>query len=279
MRMSGIVTAVAVLVLSGRPEGAQALQRLIDVRQVPSDTLRDVALVTLERGRPVIYYNPELLNRVGPHLSTFFFAHEYGHIHYGHTGGALIQDGELSAVRQRQELEADCYAAALLGESDRPSVDAALRFFTRLGPLRFDTYHPTGSQRAARILSCLPAEAETAGTRREETPGDAERRNVTFQLRAPAAVMSGYAWDARIWIDEAPVGNVSSLRQPKSVEVRRFPAGAHRYRLALTVYGLDAMLQLNFSGNVKGEGLVTVGDGDVLAVRWTPGEPPALVRQ
>lgn len=279
MRTSGLAIAVAVVMLPARPEGARAVQRLIDVRQVSSDTLRDVALVTLEHGRPVIYYNPELLNRVGPHLATFFFAHEYGHIHSGHSGGALIQEGELSAVRQRQELEADCYAAELLAESDRESVEAALRFFTRLGPLRFDTYHPTGSQRAARILSCLPPGAETTSIRRGETPGDAERRNVTFRLRAPAPVAGGYAVDARVWIDDAQVGTVSSLRQPESVEVRRFPAGAHRYRLALTVYGLDAMLQLNPSGNVRAEGLVTIVDGDVLAVRWSPGEPPALVRQ
>jgi hypothetical protein len=26
-----------------------------------------------------------------------------------------------------------------------------------MGPNRFDNFHPTGSQRAARILSCLPA--------------------------------------------------------------------------------------------------------------------------
>ena len=53
---------------------------------------------------------------------------------------------------------------------------------------------------------------------------------MTFQLRAPSGQMGGYAVDARVWIDEAPVGIVSSLRQPGSVEVNRFAAGAHRYR-------------------------------------------------
>jgi hypothetical protein len=279
MRTSRIVVAIALSLLPVRPDGLQALQRLIDVRQIPSDTLRDVALVLFEHGRPIIYYNPILINRVGPQLGAFFFAHEYGHIHGGHTGGALMHDGELTAVRQRQELEADCYAAALLAEYDREAVDAALRFFTRLGPLRFDTYHPTGSQRAARILSCLPAAAERPEAAVEETPAGGERRNVTFQLRAPAARVGGYAVEARVWIDDAAVGTVSSLRQPGSVEVRRFAAGVHRYRVRLTVYGLDAMLQLNPSGTVTGEGLVSIRDGDVVSVRWAQGEAPALIRQ
>lgn len=278
MRTSRIAAAITLL-LPGIPGSAEALQRLMDVRQIASDTLHDVALVRFEQGRPIIYYNPVLLHRLGPQLTSFFLAHEYGHIHWGHTGGALVDDGELSTVRQRQELEADCYAAALLAEHDREAVDAALRFFTRLGPLRHDNYHPTGSQRAARILSCLPTPEISAEAPSEETPGGAPMRNVTFQLRAPSARRGGYAVEARVWIDDAAVGTVSSLRQPGSMEVRRFTAGAHRYRVRLMVYGLDAMLQLNPSGTVTGEGLVTIHQGDVLSVRWAQGETPVLVRQ
>jgi hypothetical protein len=156
MNRSGIVTAIVLLLGPALPVQAHALQRLMDVREVPSDTIRDVALVTVVEGRPTIYYNPVLLARVGPALSAFFLTHEYGHIHHGHTGGALVHDGELGPLRVRQELEADCYAAAHLGETDPGAVDAALEFFVRMGPHRFDTFHPTGSQRAARILSCLP---------------------------------------------------------------------------------------------------------------------------
>lgn len=278
MRTPRIAVAITLL-LPGIPGGAEALQRLMDVRQIASDTLHDVALVRFEQGRPIIYYNPLLLHLLGPQLTSFFLAHEYGHIHWGHTGGALVYDGELSTVRQRQELEADCYAAALLAEHDREAVDAALRFFTRLGPLRHDNYHPTGSQRAARILSCLPSPQISAEAPPEETPGGTPMTNVTFQLRAPSARQGGYAVEARVWIDDAAVGTVSSLRQPGSMEVRRFTAGAHRYRVRLTVYGLDAMLQLNPSGTVTGEGLVTIHQGDVLSVRWAQGETPLLVRQ
>ena len=132
------------------------------MRQIATDTLRDVALATFENGRPVIYYNPVLLQQFGPRLTSFFFAHEYGHVHYGHTGAALAAgEGDLSALRQRQELEADCYAARTLSESEPETVGAALRFFTRMGPFRFDAWHPSGSQRAAKILACLP-QAEAA---------------------------------------------------------------------------------------------------------------------
>ena len=280
MRLLRILVASTLLLLPGSPKGVQALQRLIDVQQIATDTLRDVALVAYQNGRPVIFYNPALLQRVGPQLSAFFIAHEYGHIHGGHTGGALLHDGELSTLRQKQELEADCYAAAVLAEQDRDAVDAALRFFTRLGPLRHDNYHPTGSQRAARILSCLPAVEEPASaTDAGETPSGAETRNVTFELRAPSARVGGYAVEARVWIDEAPVGIVSSLRQPGWLEVRRFTAGAHRYRVSLTVYDMDSMLQLTRSGTVNGEGLVNLRDGDVVSVRWAQGLSPVLVRQ
>lgn len=164
MRTSGIAIVIAVL-LPGAPATGHSVQRLMDVREVSTDTLRDVALVTSVRGRPTIYYNPVLLERLGPELSAFFLAHEYGHIHYGHTGGALLDEGELDLLRQRQELEADCYAARHLAGKNPGAVDEALRFFLRLGGRRFDAYHPTGSQRAAQILSCLP--------RHEADEGDA----------------------------------------------------------------------------------------------------------
>ena len=165
MRRLGIVTVIAALLLPAWANRAGAVQRLIDVRQIATDTLRDVALATFENGRPIIYYNPALLQQFGPRLTSFFFAHEYGHIRYGHTGAALTAgEGDLSALRPRQEREADCYAARTLSESEPETVGAALRFFTRMGPFRFDAWHPSGSQRAAKILACLPR-AEAAGNR------------------------------------------------------------------------------------------------------------------
>jgi hypothetical protein len=173
MRRLGIVTVVTALLLPAWVHRAGAVQRLIDVRQIATDTLHDVALATFENGRPIIYYNPALLQRFGPRLTTFFFAHEYGHVHYGHTGAALAAgEGDLSALRQRQELEADCYAARTLSESEPETIGAALRFFTRMGPFRFDAWHPSGSQRAAKILACLPPTFSSDSTTPPHTPVD-----------------------------------------------------------------------------------------------------------
>ena len=188
MRMLRIIVVSALLLLPASPKGVLALQRLMDVQQIATDTLRDVALVHTERptGHLLQSHDPPACGP--PALRVYFIAHEYGHIHGGHTGGALLHEGELSALRQRQELDADCYAAAVLAEQDRDAVDAALRFFTRLGPLRHDNYHPTGSQRAARILSCLPRSG--AGRRpcggKTETP--AGLRDPQRDLPAPRAV-------------------------------------------------------------------------------------------
>jgi hypothetical protein len=280
MRRFWTVTTAAALLLPAIPQGAQALQRLIDVRQIATDTLRDVAVATFVRGRPTIYYNPVLLQGFGPLMAEFFFAHEYGHLRYGHTGGALThEEGEVSLLRQRQELEADCYAAQTLGEHRREAVEAALRFFRRMGPYRYDAFHPTGSQRAAKILSCLPPDAldpadPVAG------PEDAQdARDVSFTLRSPAASAGEYAVEARIWIDDDAVGTVSSIRQPGSIVVRGLPAGTHRYRVSVKLYAFDAMLQLNPGGGATGEGLISVQEGSVVGVRWRSGEPPRLVRQ
>lgn len=149
---------VTALLASAGAAPLPAAQRLVDVRQVATDTLRDVAVAAYERGRPVIYYNPTLLQRVGPELAAFFLAHEYGHVAYGHAGGALSEPrDDWSALRQKQELEADCYATQILADDNSPAVEAALQFFGRMGPFRFDNLHPSGAQRAAKILACLPA--------------------------------------------------------------------------------------------------------------------------
>ena len=280
MKRFWTVATVAAVLLPAGPQGAQGLQRLIDVRQIATDTLRDVAVAAFVRGRPTIYYNPVLLQGFGPRMAEFFFAHEYGHLRYGHAGGALAHEGgEVSLLRQRQELDADCYAAQVLAEPDREAVETAVRFFRRMGPYRYDAFHPTGAQRAAKILSCLPPDPVEPADLVVERPGVEDVPNVSFTLRSPAASAGEYALEARIWIDDAAVGTVSSIRQPGSIVVRGLPAGTHRYRVSVKLYAFDAMLQLNPSGGETGEGLISVQEGSVLSVRWRSGEPPRLVRQ
>jgi hypothetical protein len=141
-----LILSFAVVVASARAVPAGAAQRLVDVRQVATDTLHDVAVATYEHGTPVIYVNPALMQRVGPALADFFLAHEYGHIAYGHAGGALAEPrDELNTLRRRQELEADCYATQLLAADNAPAVQAAIQFFSRMGQFRFDNLHPSAN--------------------------------------------------------------------------------------------------------------------------------------
>ena len=149
---SGI--ALLFLALGSVPGVLRAQEPLMtDVTLLATDTLSDVAVTRRENGRAVIYFNPALIERVGPLLRDFFIAHEYGHVFYDHVGGALAsRDSSVAEIRQRQELEADCYAAVRLARTSRASVEAAVQFFTRMGLFSHDRFHPTGARRAANTV-------------------------------------------------------------------------------------------------------------------------------
>jgi hypothetical protein len=127
------------------------------VAEIADSTLRDVAVAVYSPNSPRIYYNPLLMQRFTPGLQRFFLAHEYAHIALRHTRSSALraEAGEQDRLLQQKELEADCHAAARLGTSEPEVALEAARFFAGMGSRRFDTEHPTGAQRAARILSCL----------------------------------------------------------------------------------------------------------------------------
>ena len=129
------------------------------VRIVSADTLHDVAVAVYDSVHPTIYVNQRRMQEFEPALQSFFLAHEYAHIHLHHTRSYALQAslGGRNHAIMTSELDADCWAATTLGRTDRAAVIAASRFFALMGPFRFDREHPAGSQRAARILSCLPA--------------------------------------------------------------------------------------------------------------------------
>lgn len=138
-----------------------------DILYVASDTLHDVALTRVEAGRPVIYYNPTLLARLGPELTRYFLMHERGHAAFGHTNSSALAGPMLTGTshRLRQELEADCWAVERLARAgDLGAIEGALEFFLQLGNRRHDLLHPTGSQRATKILSCVPELATITAT-------------------------------------------------------------------------------------------------------------------
>ncbi len=128
------------------------------VLEVACDSLQDVAVAVYTPWRGIIYYNPALQRRLGPDLTAFFRAHEFGHLYFHHTRANALggsNSSSLDRLLQTRELEADCYAARRLAASHRSAVVAAIRFFGRMGRFRFDAQHPSGSERAAEILTCL----------------------------------------------------------------------------------------------------------------------------
>jgi Putative metallopeptidase domain len=152
-----LVTGFAALVSAGRPAPSTEAAAP-QVEEIADASLRDVAVAVYSPTHPVIYYNPDLLQRFSPELGIFFMAHERAHIALRHTrAGALRgQPGGQDRLLQAKELEADCLAASTLGARHRDASLAAVRFFTRMGDHRFDSEHPTGTERAARILDCMP---------------------------------------------------------------------------------------------------------------------------
>lgn len=146
------------LIALALPPGAAAQRPVLEVAD---RSLPDVAVAVSDGARPIIYYNPVLMGRLGPELSAFFFAHEHGHIAARHHRPAWFERQGLTpeqteAALRAQELEADCAAARQLADTRRESVLAALEFFRLQGARSFDGRHPTGSERAARIRACLP---------------------------------------------------------------------------------------------------------------------------
>ncbi len=157
-RLLGMVgTGLTAVMIAGRPVPAPA-PATAQVREIADLSLRDVAVAVYDSAHPVIYYNPSLMRQFGPDLAIFFMAHEHAHIALKHTrSGALRSDpSQRDRLLQQKELEADCLAARRLGPAGRDGALAAVRFFSRLGDRSFDAEHPTGTTRAAKILSCMP---------------------------------------------------------------------------------------------------------------------------
>jgi hypothetical protein len=275
------------LVGNAGPARAQGLELIPGVQEIATDTIQDLAIAAVDQPTPVIYYNPRLTRRYGPAITRFFLAHEYGHIYHRHTRAGLadLPEARRDSILQAQELEADCYAASQPGPEARGATEAALRFFARLGPFRFDAEHPTGAQRAARLLTCLPpGPAPSLAYRPGDTgvdtgPVSGEVERVCFRVRAPDVGRQEFANDAVLWMDGQKVGSVSNLRFPRAISVDRFGAGIHVYRLTVDVYGLDESMQLNPNGQATGVGHLLVRDGDAFSVQYVPGSPPRLVRE
>lgn len=153
--------STALALLTGGHTGTDRAVNTTDnlrVRQIADLMLRDVAVAVYDPDSPIIYYNPEYLDRFSPEMQAFFLAHERAHIELKHTRSSALRSDQQTQDQliQNKELAADCLAVIRLGVSGRPSSLAAMRYFARLGPKHFDDEHPTGTARALGILECLP---------------------------------------------------------------------------------------------------------------------------
>jgi len=122
------------------------------VREIPKHSLRDAAVATHDRRGPVIYYNPYILRKLGPGVSNFVRAHEYGHHALNHFQREKGLRGKYSSaqIHHNFEKEADCFAAKKVKRSDNL---AAIRYFASRGGSS-NSKHPSGYDRANVIREC-----------------------------------------------------------------------------------------------------------------------------
>lgn len=153
--------STALALLTGGHSGSDQVVKSADhlrVRQIADLMLRDVAVAVYDPVSPIIYYNPEYLDRFSPEMQAFFLAHERAHIELKHTRSSALRSDQpnLDQQLQSKELAADCLAVTRLGVPGRQASLAAMRYFARLGPEHNDDEHPTGTARARSILECMP---------------------------------------------------------------------------------------------------------------------------
>jgi hypothetical protein len=273
------------LMVAAWPLAAQDLKLIPGVAEIASEQINDIAVAEVDRPDPVIFYKPSLFRRYGPLLSRFFLAHEYGHIARQHSRFKLttLQAYARDSALRQQELDADCYAASLEGEDARNAAEAALRFFSRLGPFRFDSEHPTGAQRAAQILECLPSPRTDVPYGRGDTgvevgPVSGEPDRITVQIRALDLATTNFGNEATLWIDGQRLGEISNMREAGALAVNRFAAGLHNYRIHLRVFRHEGG-RFEQDGTVTGRGLVLLQPGGTFRIQWAPGESPTLERE
>ena len=154
----------------------------------------------------------------------------------------------------------------------RNAIGGAIKLFTRMGPFRHDKLHPTGSQRAAKILACLPPvdAASDSGEARAADSADVTMIELTDMARA---TLHG---SVRVSIDGRPVGTLSTVGLTNPLRIRGLRAGEHRYELVVQVFTVDELLTINPSGSVRGGGIVMVERGAPLEVTWAADEAPTL---
>ena len=153
-RVGELVLLIAVVFLPlNRPIAAEC----DSAREIPAPALNEIAIASADQYGFVIFYEPDLLARIGPSLSTFFLKHEYAHVCLGHVRHEMVtvDPYNRSWLSDAQELQADCLAAKTLqAQGNTKAILAAIEYFTGDSATRFVPGHPTHIRRANNIQEC-----------------------------------------------------------------------------------------------------------------------------
>ncbi|GAA4302984.1 hypothetical protein [Nibribacter koreensis] len=116
--------------------GAFAQKWLPPAPLVANASLKDIARVAHSDSLKtvVIEYNPELALKVGPFVTAYYQAHEYGHFHRGHMNkGKLKKENHLTIAQLNtiMEIAADKYAIETLYPQDKTILLAMLDYLRK----------------------------------------------------------------------------------------------------------------------------------------------------
>lgn len=126
------------------------------IREIPVPTLNDIAIASYDQAGPVIYYNPYVVQQVGPLVSAFFQAHEYGHHNLGHVTAKLFNPNNPYVqlwLTLNAENAADAYSVQYHVQLGNKAVlQAAYNRFI-YSPNNGDATHPPSVYRAQNIAN------------------------------------------------------------------------------------------------------------------------------
>ena len=122
------------------------------IREIPNPNLPDIAVAWYDQMGPIIVFNPIVVQQVGPYVSTFFRAHEYGHHNLGHIQQSMVSGPvNYQWTRISFERDADLWATQVLfNQGNYAAIEAAIMHF-RSGKVAPSPLHPHPIQRASYI--------------------------------------------------------------------------------------------------------------------------------
>jgi hypothetical protein len=125
------------------------------IAQIPVPGLGDICTATMDQaGNPIICYNPQLMQQVGPLAAYFFIAHEYGHHKLGHIvlGANSANNPYLQVwLTMNMENQADAFAVDYwISRGDKRPIQAGCNTFMAINNPG-DQTHPPSALRAQNV--------------------------------------------------------------------------------------------------------------------------------